>query len=628
MTKEALTELKKKIALLSEQERKERDVYLRGLATGEIQGPPTGYPNIDKPHLKKYPEQAIMENLPEMTMYDYLYQSCKDNMSDIALVFDIGIQQKEITYREFFDNVDKLAYKLKEKGITAGDKVAISFANTPESAYSIYAINKLGAVACLIDPRTKPYGLGRDLKELGVKAYIGISDTYKTLKKIQNEVAIDNIMIVSVLNSLDKSVPKLIYSAKKFLEGNVVLNPQRKWPNINEASAKVKEEDVPQYEKNRLAIISYTGGTTGVHKGVKLSNDTINATVFSHKYLVENINRGDIFMNILPQFMIYGIFSLHLALCRGLKTYMLVDSSPKTFVDNLIRINPAIVFGGPVHWESLIANPKLFPGCLSNLKAPVSGGEKLSLSKEREINKSLEFAGSQEDIWDGYGASELDGSVTLKKGKRNKEGTVGCLHIYDNAKIVDPNGNELTYGQVGELLISSPSLMLGYYNNPEEDSKAISVDEDGIKYFKSGDLAKIDSNGDIEITGRRKRLFVCGLNNVYPPEMEELINSIPNIKACTVVNVPDDELREVPKVHLVLAHDTEEEQNKAVSMIEAIISETIGDEVLPHYYEFHEQLKYTPNGKIDFEGHRKEDLEKMQELSLKGQKVLRVMKNN
>lgn len=368
----------------------------------------------------------------------------------------------------------------------------------------------------------------------------------------------------------------------------------------------------PPYSLDKLAVISYTGGTTGVHKGVLLSNDALNILVHSHKYIMGDVGRGDRFMDILPQFMIYGIFSLHLALCMGLKTYLLIDSSPKNFVDNLIRINPAMVFGGPVHWETLIDNPKLTSNCLSNMKSPVSGGEKLPLSKEKILDDVLIKAGSQGCMCNGYGASELGGSVTLKLGKQSAAGTVGKLHVFDNAKIVSPDtGEELSYNEVGELYITTPSLMLGYFKRESEEEKAIVKDQDGVRWFVTGDLAKIDENGDIEITGRRKRLFVCGLNNVYPPEMEELINTIPNVKSCVVVNVPDREFREVPKVHMVLENDTEESRTTVIKLVKKCISENIGKEVLPRYYEFHAELLHTPNGKIDFEGIRKQDMKKM-----------------
>lgn len=153
--------------------------------------------------------------------------------------------------------------------------------------------------------------------------------------------------------------------------------------------------------------------------------------------------------------------------------------------------------------------------------------------------------------------------------------------------------------------------MMGYYQCKEEEEKVIVQDQSGVRWFATGDLAKIDENGDIELTGRSKRLFVCGLNNVYPPEMEELINAIPNVKRCVVVNVPDDVLREVPKVHIILEKDTPENRSETIRRIKDSISKNIGKEVLPRYYEFHKELLYTLNGKIDFEKIRLKDLEKM-----------------
>ena len=598
-----------------------RNLYLRKLATGEIQGPPTGKPSMDKPHLKFYPEEALKLDFPKMTMYDYLKEQSKNHFDDIAIVFDTDFGKNEITYGELFSNIDSLSETLQSVyGIKKGDKVAVSLANTPESVYAFYALSKMGAIYCPIDPRANEYGLERDLKDLDVKMYIGIMDNYKKAKRVCKGLGISNVVITSPINSLNSKVAKSLYISQKALEGNVPFSLKRRWPKLNQNSGlNFVNSDV--YEEGSLAAISYTGGTTGVHKGVELSNDALNNMVFSHRYIMENVKRGDVFMNILPQFMIFGMFTLHLALCRGLETHLLLDASPDNFLKNLKRLNPAMAFGGPVHWETLIDNPEVIPGCLSNMKAPVSGGESLPVVKERKINESLIKGGAQETICNGFGASELGGSVTLKEGNKSREGTVGILHVYDNAKIVNPNtGEEEYYNNVGELYVTTPSLMLRYHNNEEESNKAIKVSEDGTRWFATGDLAKIDEDGTIELVGRIKRLFVCGLNNVYPPEMEELIASIPGVKKCAVVPIPDEELRQVPKVHFVIENDTEENRSKIQAATQALIAERIGVEVLPRYYEFNDDLKYTPNGKVDFEGIRKDDIQKMNIVSEK-QKV-------
>ncbi len=590
----------------------EHNVYLRNILLGKEMGTLSGKPNLDKPHLKFYSEEALLEELPQNTMYGYLYEQNKMYLSDTAIVFDAVNCRETITFREFFDNIERVAGNLAELGITENDKVALCFANIPESVYTIYALNKLGAVSCLIDPRMTPKALERDLLELDVKLFIGIYECYKSFKKANKKVGLRNYIFVPTLNALSKKNAKTIYKLSKIVDRSVPLDKNKNWESFYRKNN--RKYSIPMYQQNKLAIISYTGGTTGVHKGVELSNDALNALVHSHKCIMKDVvTRGDIFMDILPQFMIYGIFSLHLSLCLGLKTYLLIDSSPKNFADNLIRINPTMVFGGPVHWETLIGNEKIRPNSLSNMKAPVSGGEKLPLKKEKLLDDILIYAGSQETMCNGYGASELGGSVTLKHGKRSKTGTVGRLHIFDNAKIVSTEtGAELSYNEIGELYITTPSLMMGYYNCKEEEEKVIKVDESGVRWFATGDLARIDENGDIELTGRRKRLFVCGLNNVYPPAMEELINALPNIKKCVVVNVPDKELREVPKVHIVLEHDDKKSQTEAVSQIKKSVEENIGKEVLPRYFEFHEELPYTANGKIDFETVRKKDVEEME----------------
>lgn len=305
-----------------------RNLYLRKLATGEIQGPPTGKPSMDKPHLKFYPEEALKLDFPKMTMYDYLKEQSKNHLDDIAIVFDTDFGKNEITYGELFSNIDSLSETLQRiYGIRKGDKVAVSLANTPESVYAFYALSKMGAIYCPIDPRANEYGLERDLKDLNVKMYIGIMDNYKKVKKVSEKLGIKNVVVTSPINSLNNKMVKSLYISQKFLEGNVPFSLKRRWPKLNQNSS-LNFANFDVYEEGSLAAISYTGGTTGVHKGVELSNDALNNMVFSHRYIMENVKRGDVFMNILPQFMIFGMFTLHLALCRGLETHLLLDASP------------------------------------------------------------------------------------------------------------------------------------------------------------------------------------------------------------------------------------------------------------------------------------------------------------
>ncbi len=600
MEKQDLINLKTKISKLSDKEKKLRDLYLRRLANGELQGQPVGYPSIDKLWLKEYPEQAIIEEFPKQTLYDAICESIKDHENDIFLIFYLNDkEQVEITGRELLDNIELVADNLLKRGINPKDKVAISFANTPESIYVMYALNKIGAVICPIDPRSNLFNLEHDLIDLDAKTYIGILDTAKTAKKVAKKVHLENIIFVSPLNALKNTKLKKAYELLQMFKGNFTIKKAEKWRTLT-SSSNLDNETYPNFQDNQVAIICYTGGTTGIHKGVEITNEAMNNLIYSHKYLVNNIDRQDTFMNILPQFMIFGLFTVHLAICRGLKTYLLVDSSPENFVKHLVDINPAMAFGGPIHWETLIDNPLLAKGSLSNLRVAVTGGEKLPLAKEVKINETLKKIEAPEELWNGFGASELSGSVTLKRGKRDRDGTVGKLHVYDNAMVVDEEGNELLYGEIGELYILTSSLMNGYYNNATETENAIYVDEHGQRWFRTGDLALIDLDGNIEITGRKKRLFVSGVVNVYPFAIEEIVSSLPNVKKCLVTNVPDPVLRDVPKIHIVLENDTEENRKTIIKLIKKEILEKLFKEAIPKYFEFHEELLYTPNGKIDY----------------------------
>jgi len=341
MEKEYLIELKKKISQLTEEELKERDLYLRGLSNGEIQGPPTGYPSIDKPWLKFYDEESIVKNFKPMSIYQLMSSLNIGHGDDIA----INYFNNKITFAELEKNIDIVAKGLLEIGIKKGDIVMMSLPNIPEAEYLFYALNKIGAVVNSIDPRTSEENILNDVKESNSKFFFGIDVMCTKLSKVGDSVT---VIPVSPYYSLPIGLKQLasLKSKKNKLTNSKVIN----WENFIKFGKKSKLKVDAVYEPNSTAVIVHTGGSTGTPKGVMLSNENFNGLIYQLMYNKMNFRRNSKFLNILPPFIALGLDNaMHLAACLGLESILIPTFEPEDIPKLIIKHKPNLLLCGPIH---------------------------------------------------------------------------------------------------------------------------------------------------------------------------------------------------------------------------------------------------------------------------------------
>ena len=569
-------------------------------------------PSFEKRWLKDMPSDKEISTIkPTGNLYNYLYECNKNNMNNIAIsVPSLKIINNNeldfITYEELFENIDKCVSVFKNIGIEKGDIVPLVMLNIPEASYCLYALNKIGAISCFIDPRMNEFCLKRDIDSVDSKVLLSITYACKKIKNITFKNNLIKVLMLSTMASSSNTLLKKVLGFQEKITGNSI--PKR---YINFSELLDNEEKVLQSNDGldeTSASIVFTGGTTGTHKGVVLSNKSLNTTVFEHNYLIDNISKGEKFLDILPPFIAYGLTSLHLSLCFGLETILDPVPIPNLFAKKIEKYKPSVAFGGPIHWEHFAMMTKAKD--LSFLKYPVSGGEKLPESTAKKINEILSLKNANE-ILDGYGATETCGVFSIKMPK-NTPNTVGYPLRYNDVCIVDSDTiEEKDYNQSGEILISGPSIMERYYQKDEENDKVFITDKYGRKWFRTGDMGMIKEKGELIITGRLKRIFVCGVTKIYPPELEEIIMEIEGIKKCVVTGVNDEKLRTVPKVHLIKEEHCSYSNQEIETIINEQIKERVGEEAVPKYYSFDNDFLYTPSGKVDFTAMTKNDNQKI-----------------
>ncbi len=554
-------------------------------------------PSMEKKHLNYFPKESnrIYDN--KQSLYEYLLEKNKNHFSEIAITFG----NLKYTYEELHSKIDEYAKALYVAGISKGDVVGLCIANSPEAIFLFYAINKLGAVTCQINPMDNWYKIMNDLMIVRPKIIITIQDCYGNIKKAQLKLGMDiRTIYYSAVRSVDSATIKALYMISQLAKGNKVkdsndslnelLKRGNNWKGIINNSS---------YEPDTLSNIVFTGGSSGTHKGVDLSSNGLNNLMDAYRYF-NLLEPGEIFMGHLPLFMGFGILALHYALCFNTNLFLTFKALPNDFVSELNRIRPAAAFGGPIHWETLLNNPKAKQLDLSKLKEPVSGGEQLVNEKWVAINEVLRECGAPTSLWNGFGMSEMWSASALNRGNINTVGSVGVAYPCNNVKIVDTESEkELDYDEVGRYYVSGPSMMLGYHNNPEESDQVFKVDEKGVKWISTGDLAKICENGEIYFVGRTKRCFVSGVTNIYPEQIENLISDFFEVDQVIVTHIPMSGRQNAPIYH-IKTRDNSIDKRKLSKKINTYVAERLGESAVAYEIVYTDQpLPVTANGKLD-----------------------------
>lgn len=554
-------------------------------------------PSEAKKHLLYYPSEANREYNNKQSLYDYLLEKNKGHFQEIAITFG----DLKITYEELHENIDKYARALYKKGIRKGDIIGLCVANSPEAIYLFYAINKLGAVICQLNPMDNAFKIMKDLEVVKPKMIITINDRYSTIKKAKKNADVDiETIVFPAVQSVDNDLVKVLYGMKQIITGNTLLKANRSLKKLlNDAMDYDGYVEYPQYEPDTLSNIVFTGGSSGTHKGVDLSSNGLNNLMDAYSYF-NLLEPGDVFMGHLPQFMGFGILALHYALCSNANLNLTFKALPKDFISEIDRIHPQAAFGGPIHWETFIDNPDALKLDLKDLKEPVSGGEQLVLEKWIKINEILEKCNAPTTLWNGLGMSEMWSASALNRGRLNTVGTVGTAYPCNNVKIMDMNSEtELGYNQDGRYYVTGPSMMLGYHNNPEETEKVIRTDSNGVRWLETGDIARIAPNGEITFLGRTKRCFVSGVTNIYPEQIEDIVSKVDGVRQIIVTHVQFDGNQNVPIYHVRLEESCTN-SDRVTKSIKEIISKTLGEPALPYDIDYtYDELPVTPNGKLD-----------------------------
>ncbi len=604
-----LKKLKSEISKLSDEELKKRDLYLKKLASGELQGPPVGYMSIDKPWLKYYDDSSIMLDFKPMSIYDLMHESNIGHENDTV----INYFGKKVTYKELEKNIDIVAKALLELGVQKGDIVMMNLPNIPEAEYVFYAVNKIGAILEPIDPRTNEENILKDVKDSNAKLFISLNIMNPKLAKVEDV----KIVPVSPYNSLPFIMKKIASLKEK--KGIVNLDNQLSWDEFIKLGKNSNKTVESVFEPNETAIIIHTGGSTGVPKGVKLTNENFNGLIYQLMNNKMNFRRGSTFLNILPPFIALGLDNaMHLAACLGIESILIPSFEPEDIPKLVDKHKPNVLLCGPIHCLTMMNSDIMKNKDLSYLEILCSGGDKMPREDQEAFQTFLKDHNAKANTWLGYGATETSAGSSCMTDECFRYESVGVPYLKNVFAVYDTDTNEEVYGpdKIGELRINAPTLMQGYFGvGEEETNKVLYTDENGTRWYLTGDLSHFDKDGLVYIDGRIKRIITRRGFKIYPLYVEELIMRHPAIKQCAVVGVEDPKEINIPVANIVLKDeykDNEQIKEEVINYINDIIEKNLPEYSMMAGFNFLDEMPLTPIGKLDFKA-----LEKMGIISSK-----------
>ena len=494
--------------------------------------------STEKVWMKHYPPEAQHASPPKMKVYSFLKESNKHRLHDTAIYY----YGKRITVNHLIERIDECANAFDALGVKKGDTVSLLSASTPESIIALYALTKIGASVNAIDPRMDVKSIARMIKGSGSEVLIVIEIAYPKVAAIFSDINQRNVIVQSPSTSLPpikKFATKLVAKERIPYGKNGIMS----WDTFIKG-AKNGNAVEAEYVGDATVAITYTGGTTGFPKGVMLTNDSMNAVAFNfiHSGLVHE--DGQRFLGIMPIFSSYGLVcGIHMPLTIGCEVALIPRFYPNKMGEYVRKYKPAHMIATPAFYEILIGSEEMKDFDLSFMLTMGSGGDSMNAGLETKLEAFMESHNIRYPLAQGYGMSEVSAAATFCVNDRYKKGSVGIPCIATTIGIFDPEtGEELGYGEHGEICITGDTMMKGYYNNKEETEYVMRLHADGKVWIHSGDIGYIDEDGFVYVQGRVKRMITrFDGHKVFPITIESFICDDERVHSCSVIAVDDRE---------------------------------------------------------------------------------------
>jgi len=563
---------------------------------------------VGAPWLKNIGDIPATLDYFEGTMWEKCEEAAREYPDFIAYDF----MGKKTKYSVFAENVHLCARALKAIGIRTGDRVTVCLPNCPQAVIMFYAINLVGAVSNMIHPLSSENEIEFFIKESKSVAAITLDQFYGKFEAIRDKVDLSQIIITSVKDALGP----VIKAGYMLTEGRKIKKipadaPVIYWKEFLRRGKHYNAKYKAPRKMNDPAVILYSGGTTGTTKGILLSNLNFNALAAQILAANPMAKPGDKVLSVMPVFHGFGLgISIHTFLSFGGRCVLVPRFTPKTYAKMLVKHRCNFVAGVPTLFEALLRLKSMDGADLSCLKGVFSGGDSLSIELKKKLDAFLIAHHSPVCVREGYGTTECVTASCLTPIHMAKEGSIGVPLPDTYYKIVKPGTTEeVPCGEDGEICIAGPTVMMEYINHPEETAQTLRTHEDGMKWVHTGDLGKMDEDGFVFFRQRIKRMIITSGYNVYPSQLENIIDACEMVQMSCVIGVPDPYRMQKVKAFVMLKEGYEQSEENKEKLL-AYCSKNIAKYAMPRDIEFRDSLPKTLVGKVAYRVLEEEELKK------------------
>ncbi|WP_027365644.1 long-chain-fatty-acid--CoA ligase [Desulfotruncus alcoholivorax] len=524
--------------------------------------------NFPRPYLKVYEQGGVDWELKiePKALHSLLYNSAQKYPEKTALIF----YGHKISYAQLTGAVKRAASVFYELGLRKGDRVAVMLPNCPDFVIAYYAILSLGGIVVNTNPMYVEREIQHQVNDSGSKMIITLFDLYFRVKNIRENTSLEKVILTGLTGKPETMPDDTLwfpgfYAQDRTPAPEVEINPM---------------ED--------LAVLQYTGGTTGVSKGAMLTHYNLYANSQQTDHFFVGEEKKQLTLTALPLFHVYGMTScMNLAMAAGTTLILVPRFVPEEIAKIIKEYKPTFFPGVPTMFIALLNCPEFKE--YDSVMVYNSGGAPMPVDVILKYQKLLE--GTNTEVGEGYGLSESSPTTHCNPiFGANKPGSIGIPFPATDAAVVNlETGEYLPVGEVGELVIKGPQVMKGYWNMPEQTAKTL---RDGWLY--TGDMARMDEDGYFYIVDRKKDMIIASGYNIYPREIEEVLFEHPKVQEAVVAGVPDEYRGETVKAYIVLKQG----ETATLEEFQAYCKEKLAPFKVPKSYEFRDELPKSAVGKL------------------------------
>jgi long-chain acyl-CoA synthetase len=518
---------------------------------------------------------------------------------------------KATSYTRLASEIDHVARCFHALGVRPGQRVLVCLPNVPQAVFCLYGLNRIGAVPTMVHPLSAVSELAFYMNEASCEIAVTLDQFYAKFQEVKKLRPIRKLIVCRVSDELafPLSIGQRLMTERKFppVKGADDL----RWKDFMKLGEEVANGYVARKDFRTEAVVLFSGGTTGTTKGILLSDLNFNALAWQTANMANAEVHHSKMLAAMPVFHGFGLgVCIHTLMFIGGTSILVPRFNVKSYAKLIRKTQPNFIAGVPTLFEAITRNRYLDGADLGCLRGVFSGGDSLTIELKKKFDAFLKAHGAHVRVREGYGTTECVTACCLTPYNKEKEGSIGIPFPDTYFKICKPGTREeLPYGEEGEICLTGPSMMLGYIGHEEENAQTLQTHADGHVWLHTGDLGRMDDEGFIYFSQRMKRMIVTSGYNVYPSQIENIIEGHPAVQRSCVIGVKDPLKMQRVKAFVVLRDNFPADEKTKQSLMEHC-KRHIAKYALPTEIEFRDSLPTTLVGKVAYTVLEKEEEQK------------------